>query len=129
MPELPMTRADAGNTTTLRERAESLAATLPALQVAAERLASAVSLGVHGRRKAGMGETFWQFRRYSSQDSSTLIDWRQSAKSQHLFVREREWEAAETVWFWRDGSLSMRFASQGTKKNERAGLLTLALGS
>src|SRR3974390_1067991 len=131
MPELPMTRADAGNTTTLRERAESLAATLPALQVAAERLASAVSLGVHGRRKAGMGETFWQFRRYSSQDSSTLIDWRQSAKSQHLFVREREWEAAETVWFWRDGSLSMRFSSAKTvsSKLERANLLVLALAS
>ena len=37
-------------------------------------------------------------------DSSAAIDWRQSAKSQHIFVREREWEAAQTVWFWRDAS-------------------------
>jgi uncharacterized protein (DUF58 family) len=115
----------------LREQAESLAATLPPLLVAAERLASAVSLGVHGRRKAGMGETFWQFRRYSHEDPSTLIDWRQSAKSQHLFVREREWEAAEAVWFWRDGSPGMRFRSdkQLSTKIDRANLLSLSLAS
>lgn len=115
----------------LREKAEALASTLPPLQVEAERLASAISLGVHGRRKAGMGETFWQFRRYAQEDPSTLIDWRQSAKSQHLFVREREWEAAEAVWFWRDGSASMRFSSAKTlqSKMDRANLLALALAS
>ncbi len=121
----------AGDAIALREKAESLAAALPPLQVEAERLASAVSLGVHGRRKAGMGETFWQFRRYSHEDSRALIDWRQSAKSQHLFVREREWEAAEAVWFWRDGSPCMRFSSAKTipSKIDRANLLALALAS
>src|SRR5258706_14680868 len=93
-----------------REEAESLAAALPPLLVEAERLASSIWLGVHGRRKAGMGETFWQFRRYRVEDPATAIDWRQSAKSQHLFVRERGWEAAETVWFWRDASVGMRYA-------------------
>ena len=58
-----------------------------------------------------MGESFWQFRRYASEDPSTAIDWRQSAKSQHLFVREREWEAPQSVWFWRDGSPGMQFKS------------------
>ena len=112
-----------------REEAESIAAALPPLLVSAERLASGVWLGVHGRRKAGMGETFWQFRRYRVEDPSTLIDWRQSAKSQHLYVREREWEAAETVWLWRDGSLSMRYASHRNvpEKWERATVLALAL--
>ena len=47
-----------------REEAEGIAAALPPLLVSAERLASGIWLGVHGRRKAGMGETFWQFRRY-----------------------------------------------------------------
>ena len=113
------------------EQAESLAASLPPLLVAAERLASSISLGVHGRRKAGMGETFWQFRRYGQEDSSALIDWRQSAKSQHLFVREHEWEAAESVWFWRDGSPGMRFRSVKdiSTKLERVNLLALALAS
>ena len=115
----------------VRAEAEALAAGLPPLLVAAERLASSVNLGVHGRRKAGMGETFWQFRRYQAEDPSTAIDWRQSAKSQHLFVREREWEAAEAVWFWRDASPGMRFKSAGaeTSKLDRATVLTLALGA
>ncbi|MGH6814839.1 MAG: DUF58 domain-containing protein [Hyphomicrobiaceae bacterium] len=114
-----------------REEAEGIAAALPPLLVSAERLASGVWLGVHGRRKAGMGETFWQFRRYRTEDPSTVIDWRQSAKTQHLYVREREWEAAETVWFWRDGSLGMRYASNRNvpEKWERATVLALALGS
>lgn len=118
-----------GEWSALRERAETMAAALPPLLVAAERLASAVSLGVHGRRKAGIGETFWQFRRYTSEDPSSAIDWRQSAKSQHLFVREREREAAEAVWFWRDGAPSMRFSSGGESKIDRAGVIALALAS
>jgi len=118
---------ESGEWNALREQAETLAATLPPLLAASERLAAAVSLGVHGRRKSGMGETFWQFRRYRSEDPSTAVDWRQSAKSQHLFVREREWEASEAVWFWRDGSANMRFKSDFSTvtKIDRA----LALGS
>lgn len=117
------------NWTPLREEAETIAAALPPLLVAAERLASAVSLGVHGRRKAGMGENFWQFRRYQSEDSTSAVDWRQSAKSQHLYVREREWEAAEAVWFWRDGGPTMTYASGGVAKIDRASVLALALAS
>jgi uncharacterized protein (DUF58 family) len=113
----------------LQYEAEALGASLPPLLVDAERLASAVSLGVHGRRKAGMGESFWQFRRYRQEDSSAVIDWRQSAKSQHLFVREREWEAAQSVWFWCDASPGMRFASGRISKSDRAKLIALALAS
>ncbi len=97
--------------------------------VEADHLAASVSLGVHGRRRAGMGESFWQFRRYASPDSSSDIDWRQSAKSQHIFVREREWEAAQTVWFWRDASANMGFKSGAVSKRARADLLLLALAS
>src|SRR3977135_3043210 len=114
-----------------REEAENLASALPPLLVEAERLTSGAWLGVHGRRKAGIGETFWQFRRYRHEDPSTMIDGRQSAKSQHVYVREREWEAAETVWFWRDASASMRYASLKAvpEKWERATVLSLALAS
>jgi uncharacterized protein (DUF58 family) len=113
----------------LQYEAEALGASLPPLLVDAERLAAAVSLGVHGRRKAGMGESFWQFRRYRPEDASTAIDWRQSAKSQHLFVREREWEAAQSVWFWCDASAGMQFKSGKVTKADRAKLLALALAS
>jgi uncharacterized protein (DUF58 family) len=113
----------------LQHEADALGAGLPPLMVAADRLAASVSLGAHGRRKAGIGENFWQFRRYASVDSVGRIDWRQSAKSQHLFVREREWESAQTVWFWRDSDPGMRFGSAGVSKLERANLLLLALAS
>jgi uncharacterized protein (DUF58 family) len=113
----------------LQYEAEALGASLPPLLVDAERLASAVSLGVHGRRKAGIGESFWQFRRHRPEDASSVIDWRQSAKSQHLFVREREWEAAQSVWFWCDCSTGMRYASARVTKADRAKLVALALAS
>ena len=114
---------------TLQHEADGLSAGLPPLMVEANHLAASVSLGVHGRRRAGMGETFWQFRRYASPDSSSAIDWRQSAKSQHIYVREREWEAAQTVWFWRDASENMSFKSGTVSKRARADLLLLSLAS
>ncbi|MCH7485570.1 MAG: DUF58 domain-containing protein [Proteobacteria bacterium] len=115
----------------IHRKAEEIAAGLPPLMVAAERVASTVSQGVHGRRRVGQGETFWQFRRYQSGDSAQLIDWRQSAKSQPLYVRETEWEAAESVWLWRDGSASMHYSSgkEYPAKTDRADLLLLALAS
>jgi uncharacterized protein (DUF58 family) len=113
----------------LRQRAEQLAATLPPLLVAAERVANTVAQGVHGRRRVGQGETFWQFRRYEAGDPPQLIDWRQSAKTDYVFIREMEWEAAQSVWIWRDTSPSMSWRSDGEwpEKRERADLVTLAL--
>lgn len=112
-----------------RQQAEQLAATLPAMLVAAERVAAIVAQGVHGRRRVGAGETFWQYRRYQSGDETTRIDWRRSARSCHVFIRENEWEAAESVWLWCDGSPSMGYRSAGAAafKADRAALLTLAL--
>src|ERR1700759_2119622 len=117
------------NPPAFRREPDDLTAGLPPLMVEADHLAASVSLGVHGRRRAGMGESFWQFRRYASHDSSSAIDWRQSAKSQHIYVREREWEAAQTVWFWRDASENMSFKSGAESKRARADLLLLALAS
>jgi len=94
--------------------AHSLAARIPALLIESQRIAHTVAHGTHGRRRAGPGETFWQFRHYDQNDSVTGIDWRRSASSDTLFVREREWEAAHTVWLWVDLSASMRFRSRAT---------------
>jgi uncharacterized protein (DUF58 family) len=115
----------------LQHRAEQAAAALPPLLVAANRVASTVAQGVHGRRRVGQGETFWQFRQYMPGDAATRIDWRESAKSQRLYVRETEWEAAQSVWLWRDASPSMDYASARglATKRERADLLTLALAA
>ena len=118
-------------TADLRPRAEGLASALPPLLVAAERIAATVAAGVHGRRRIGVGDAFWQYRRYLPGDSMARIDWRPSAKSDNLYVREREWEAAESVWIWRDASASMAYRSSTSveTKAERASLLALALAS
>lgn len=115
----------------LQQHAEQLASTLPPLQVAAQHIALTVAQGVHGRRRVGQGETFWQFRRYHAGDLINKIDWRRSAKSQYLFVRETEWAAAQSVWLWRDGSASMRYRSSDRvpEKLERTDLLTIALAA
>ena len=116
---------------TTLQRSLELAGTLPALMVAADRVAATVVQGVHGRRRVGQGDAFWQFRPYRDGDSATQIDWRQSSRSRHLFVRETEWEAAASVWLWRDASPSMQYASlRGIDtKAVRAELLTLAVAS
>ena len=120
----------ADNLARLRIDAEEEGSILPGLLVEAERVAATVSQGVHGRRRTGPGETFWQFRPYHPGDSATDIDWRQSARSRNLFVREQEWEAAESIWLWIDQSKSMSFRSQAHLpfKRDRAILLGLALG-
>ncbi len=119
----------AESATSLRHQAESAAAALPPLLVAARRVAFTVAQGVHGRRRVGQGESFWQFRPYEFGDQPQLIDWRQSAKSDRVFVREMEWEAAQSTWVWCDTSPSMdwRSTSDHPSKAERASLLTLAL--
>ncbi len=115
----------------LQHRAEQLSARLPPLLVAAERVAATVTQGMHGRRRVGTGETFWQFRQYQPGDPVPRIDWRESAKSMRLYVRETEWEAAQSVWLWRDGSASMDYASGSDvpTKRARADLLLLALAA
>lgn len=115
----------------LRERAEAMAATLPPLLVQAERIAATVEQGVHGRRRVGQGDTFWQFRRYQPGDPVGRIDWRQSAKADPVFVRESEWAAAQSIYMWRDASASMRWRSGRNlpEKIERADLVTLALAA
>ncbi len=123
--------ASLAKTLQIRRRAEQSAGRLPPLMVAAERVASSVAQGVHGRRRIGQGDSFWQFRRFASDDAVQRIDWRRSAKSDRLYVRESEWEAAQSVWLWRDGSASMDYRSARglPTKAERAELVLLAMAA
>ena len=104
-------RADGQTSVRHQDAGLSLARRLPSLVVAAKEVASSVMHGVHGRRRAGSGETFWQFRPFVSGEATNRIDWRRSARDDRIYVREREWEAAHTVWIWIDRSASMGFAS------------------
>ena len=84
--------------------------------------------GAHGRRRAGTGEAFWQFRPFGPGEAVSRIDWRRSARDDRTYVREREWEAAQTVWLWIDRSPSMAFVSDLARepKLDRALVLGLA---
>jgi uncharacterized protein (DUF58 family) len=112
-------------------QAEHAGARLPPLLVAAERVAATVAQGVHGRRRVGVGDSFWQYRPFVTGDAASRIDWRRSALSDRVFVRDMEWEAAQTVVLWRDASPSMAWRSDRNlpEKQERAELLLLALAA
>lgn len=117
----------------LRRGAEAEAEALPALFLAAEHLAATVQMGGHGRRRAGTGEDFWQYRPAHSGDEARFVDWRRSARSDTQFVRDREWQLAQSLHLWVDGAASMRFTGAASgraarpQKRARAQLLALAL--
>ena len=124
-----MTTAAPASDADLRSRAEALGQTLPPLLAEAEMLASTVMMGEHGRRRAGLGDEFWQYRPAHQGDSARMIDWRRSARSDAHFVREREWQAAQSVTIWVDPAKSMSFTGDRSRapKADRARLLGLAL--
>lgn len=109
--------------------AERLAGKLPGLLLEAEKVAHTFMKGVHGRRRVGQGESFWQFRPFQVGDQRRDIDWRQTAKRGEAFVRQMEWEASQTMWLYRDATESMNY--RGYKnlptKKEYAEILMLAL--
>ena len=109
--------------------AKTIASAMPDMLIEARRVAATVLAGWHGRRVSGRGETFWQFRPFVTGEAAASNDWRRSARDEHLFVREKEWEAAHTMWLWADMSPSMDFRSRlaPVSKQARAIVLTLAL--
>ena len=125
------TGADQENTAVTRATGtgRALADAMPRLILDAHRVAATIIHGTHGRRRAGVGENFWQFRRFVSGEAAHRVDWRRSARDDHLYVREREWEASHTVWLWPDRSPSMAFQSKlaPVSKLERTLVLSFAL--
>ncbi len=111
------------------ERARHRASLVPDLLVDARRIANTVMAGWHGRRRRGIGETFWQYRPYRPGETLARIDWRRSARDEHTYVRDLEWEAAHTIWIWVDLTPSMLFRSNTarTSKEERALVLAIAM--
>jgi uncharacterized protein (DUF58 family) len=115
-------RADTG-------AALALAECMPRLVLEARRVAASLAHGIHGRRRAGPGETFWQFRPFVAGEAASRVDWRRSGRDDRLYVREREWESPHSVWLWIDRSASMAFRSSlaAAPKGERAFVIGLAL--
>ena len=110
-------------------RSRTRAALIPDLLVEAHRVANNVFAGWHGRRRRGSGENFWQFRPYVPGENFAAIDWRRSARDDHVYVRDREWQASHTIWLWVDESQSMLYKSRTAlvSKQSRAMVLALAM--
>ena len=127
--EGPGGRSELRATQRATEGARALAAIMPRLILESRRIAATVIHGLHGRKRAGSGENFWQFRRYVSGEEARRVDWRRSARGDELYVREQEWEAAQTVWIWPDRSPSMDFSSRTAQQSklERTLVVGLAL--
>jgi uncharacterized protein (DUF58 family) len=119
-------KEEVGATQHANAKARALAETLPRLILEARRIAATVIHGLHGRKRAGPGENFWQYRRFLSGEPARRVDWRRSARDEHLYVREQEWEAAHTVWLWPDRSPSMHFRSQLAQESKLDRCLVVA---
>jgi len=111
---------------TLSTVADKEAARLPELLLTAKRVSASFATGWHGRQKRGAGENFWQFRPYVEGEAVSNVDWRRSARDDHLFIRDREWEAAQTLWIWPDQSNSMFYQSKYALQSKIDRALTLA---
>jgi len=103
------------------------ASLVPDLLIEARRLVNTVIAGWHGRKKRGIGENFWQFRHYVEGEAQSRIDWRRSARDEHIYVRDKEWEAAHTVWLWADPSPSMLYKSDTATVSKESRALVLAM--
>ena len=114
----------------LRQKSEDLASQIESLTLKAQTIANHVLHGAHPRRKSGSGETFWQFREYTQDDDTRHIDWRQSAKTDRIYIKQKEEDRAQKALFWCNTSPSMRYSSDKNimEKREAAQILSLALG-
>lgn len=104
----------------------ALAGDLPGVLLDAHRLAASAP-GFHGRRRAGQGEAFWQYRDHRAEDGARLVDWRRSARGDRYYVREREREAAQTAWFWIDSDPGFDWSSDKTRVTKLRRARTIAL--
>jgi uncharacterized protein (DUF58 family) len=130
MAKRPGGRQETKATQRASGEARTLSANMPRLVMESRRIAATVIHGLHGRKRAGPGENFWQYRRFVSGEEARRIDWRRSARDEHLYVRELEWEAAHTMWIWPDRSPSMAFMSglSHQSKLDRGLVIAMALG-
>lgn len=114
---------------TLRADAEALARQLPGLTLQAAA-ADVIHPGAAGRKRAGSGEQFWQYRRYAQTDAADRIDWRRSARGDEYFVRETELETARTILSWVDPHVGFDWSSDPGRetKADRARIILLAQG-
>lgn len=112
------------------DAARLVAHDMPDILAEARRLAAAIERGAHGRRRAGSGDAFWQYRDYQSGDDAKRIDWKRSAKGDGVILRETEHETAQPVRLILELGPPMAWRSNEAlpAKARRAAVIALACG-
>lgn len=111
------------------QQAHQLANTVDDVMVYASQISQSILHGPYGRKKAGIGEKFWSFKNFQDGDNPRSIDWRQSAKSDDLYIREKEWDVIQKIRFdyYPHDRLSFKDKKQNITKHECSLILMAAL--
>jgi uncharacterized protein (DUF58 family) len=112
----------------LRRFADAQADGLPALMMAAERAVQSLYTGDHTQPRAGSGEKFWQFRDYDPADRPQDIDWKQSAKGDRVYIRQKQQQNAQAHLFWVQNDRGMDLKSPRLPHSKRDAATIIALG-
>jgi len=113
----------------LLKASDQYASVLPKIIFDSAMLSRNIIEGLHASRFSGKGEDFWQFKEYRQGDGLSSIDWRKSAATNKILVKQKENETAKTIYFYFDKTKSMNFKSEKKIRNKYqiAVLLTLTL--
>ncbi len=117
------------NISNLRHEAERLISGLSDVALHTHRTKAHILHGRHAQKKSGAGENFWQFRTYQDTDAPQNIDWRQSAKTDNVYIRQHEHQSVNRAFLWCAQGQNMDFSSapQLKSKQVHAHLLMLSL--
>jgi uncharacterized protein (DUF58 family) len=108
--------------------AHQLSASLGAIVLEARALAGAILPGLHGLRRAGRGERYWQHREMRDGETLRGVDWRRSARSDRLYARELEQENPARLQIWCDLRPSMDWTGAPARHTKAQAGLVLGLG-
>lgn len=75
---------------------------VPLITNLANNLAKQFIDGLHISKQKGNGEDFWQYKAFENGQNAKLIDWRQSAKTDRLSIKEREEKTARRFQIYAD---------------------------
>ena len=109
--------------------ADTIAGEIPILVKPAQNIASQL-IGFHAKKQAGSSDEFFQFRPYSNGESVANIDWRQSAKSDKAFVKQKEQQSPRRfqIFALQNPRINWQFSPNSPNKRDIANIIALALG-
>ncbi len=112
----------------LREAAEDLFARLRQLDATPFR-GRVQMRGQHAQNRGGAGHDFWQYREFQPGDHARDADWRQSARTDRVLIRQKEKETQKksTIWLQNDSDMHFGGSKGSFTKYETGAVIALTL--